>query len=233
MNEKTPVKTHDNDMPLENGMLNPKTLNQLFRVATCYVKSGILPKEYNSPEKVITALQFARELGLPGLTSLREIAVINGKPSIYGTLPLSIVQSSGLMEWHEEFYLDSDHRKICDGNKNIAAKVFASVTIVKRKNDPHPLTQTYTLAQAESAGLMRNAVWKSYPERMLRYRSRSMALKDKFADVLGGTAIKEYDVDIAPESKRSIRPVAGTISVESVNSEPIINAKTVKVESHA
>ena len=42
-------------------------------------------------------------------------------------------------------------------------------------------------ADANRAGLLnRSGPWKSYPDRMLKMRARGFALRDVFADALGG-----------------------------------------------
>jgi hypothetical protein len=44
-------------------------------------------------EAVLIALQHGAELGLPKMASLQNIAVINGKPSVYGDALMALVQS--------------------------------------------------------------------------------------------------------------------------------------------
>src|SRR5262245_7366349 len=62
-------------------------------------KSTMVPNEYRGrPENCLLALQRGTELGLGPLQSLQSIAVINGKPAIYGDAMLGLVRASGWCE---------------------------------------------------------------------------------------------------------------------------------------
>jgi len=184
----------------DSGVLLPRNFDEAWRLAKMYSDSGILPKAYDKPEKVMTGMQYALELGLKPLSSLRQIAVIHGTPSVFGDLPLSLALSKGLVESLDEYWIDKDGKKICAANNNLTAEVFAAVCIMKRKGDPIPIETFFTKDEANKAGLFKNAVWTSYTKRMLRYRARSQALKDKFPDALNGLAIAEYDHNYLPEA---------------------------------
>lgn len=177
----------------EHGVLVPKTINDSYRLAQYFCKSRMLPARYDSPEMIMTAMQFACELKLKPLTAMRQIAVIKGTPSIYGDLPLAIALASGMVEWIKEIYVDSNSREISLANANLKSTVFAAVTQVKRKGDPEIVEGYFSTEEAHAAGLMGSDVWKKYTKLMLRYRARAQALKGKFADCLNGVAIAEYD----------------------------------------
>jgi hypothetical protein len=57
---------------------------------------------------------------------------------------------------------------------------------------------------AKFAKLLGKGVWQVYPKRMLQMRARSQNLKDNFPDVLMGSAIAEYDLNIDPSSEQNI-----------------------------
>lgn len=190
-----PVKA---EIVVQDGVLTPRNIEEAFRLAQAFVKSGMLPSRYDKPEMVFAAMQYAQELGLRPLTALRQIAVVKGTPCIFGDLPLSLCQAKGLVEWIREWWFDKDGKKICSENGNLTTTAFGAVTQAKRKGDPEVIECSFTLEEAEKAGLTKNPTWASYPKRMLRYRARSQALKDKFPDALNGIAIAEYDYHFAP-----------------------------------
>lgn len=200
----------------ENGDIQAKTLNDLYRVSKMLCASGILPKAYDTPEKVATAITLARELGLKPLSAMKNIAVINGSPSIWGELPLGIVRNSGLLEKIDEFCIDKDYKPIGFENKNIDADIFAAVCVIKRKNEDSR-SFYYSAQDAAKNPNSGNQVWKSYRSVMMKRRARAMALKDVFGDLLGGVSIAEYDHDTIPThtSDRINRSVP-TASVEKV-----------------
>ncbi len=173
-----------------------KTIQDELSAASVYVRSGILPTRYTKPEAVVAAMHIALELGLKPLISLRQIAVIKGTPSLFGDLPLALVQASGMLAHHREYLIDEDGHEICVKNKNLKAKVFGAVCEVMRKGETQITERYFTMEQAKAASLLGSDAWAKYPQRMLGYRARSAAIKDKFADCLNGLAIAEYDHDV-------------------------------------
>jgi hypothetical protein len=57
-----------------------QNVNQLLEFANKIVKSKLTP--FTSGEQALVAILMGRELGLPTMTSLNNISVINGKPSL-------------------------------------------------------------------------------------------------------------------------------------------------------
>ena len=121
MSEEKPnkalVNVEDGDMVAENP-------EGILKIAQMHLRSGMLPKQYNSIEKVVTATALAKQLNLPPLVALRQIAVINGSPSLYGDLPLSLCTRSKDFEYIREYFIDEDCNEICIKNKNIRCMVY-------------------------------------------------------------------------------------------------------------
>lgn len=181
----------------KDGLLVPRNIEEAFRLAKAYSISGVLPDRYaNKPEMILTASQMALELGLKPLTGLTKIAVVKGTPTVFGDLPLAMVQSSGLCEYIKEGYINKDGKEISLKNGNLGDEAIGAYCIVKRKGDSEPRETSFTLAEARLADLMGNPTWKKYPKIMLKYRARAQALKDKFPDALNGIAIGEYDHNV-------------------------------------
>lgn len=198
----------------DSGVLIPRTIEDSYRLAKFYVVSGLLPERYKTPESVMTAMQFALELGLKPLSALRQIAVVKGTPCMFGDLPLSLVRASNLSEYFFEYYLDQNGKRISVANGNATATVFAAVTVSKRKGEAEESESIFTLDDARTAGLLNSPTWKSYPKRMLRYRARSALLKDLYPDALNGIAIGEYDHNTIIEDVES-----KVISVRNIDAD--------------
>jgi hypothetical protein len=190
------------------GLLVPKTIDEAYRLAVAFCKSGMVPARFKSPEAVMTAMQYGIELGLKPLTAIRQIAVIHGNPCIYGDLPLSLCYGSGKLESIQEFLIDTKGKPITLENLNTLP--FGAVCRLKRKGDIAPIERIFTFEDAKRAGLVNNPTWKQYPQRMLTCRARSMALKDKFPDTLNGVAIAEYDYHVLPDEAED-----GEVEVQS------------------
>jgi len=81
-----------------------------------------------------------------------------------------------------------------------------------RKDKPEPITHTFTIKDADRAGLLKvrpgkePGVWHHYPQRMLQMRARAWTLRDGFADVLKGLQIREEMEDITEAEVVSVEP---------------------------
>lgn len=173
-----------------------KTLEEIYRFAKCVSMSGFAPKGMERPESVVIALEMGMEIGLPPMASLQNIAVINGRPSIYGDAALAVVRGSGLLEFYKEEEIGEYPRE------NFGYKVSA-----KRIGDAMTYSETFTIADAKAAQLWgKPGPWTQYSRRMLKFRARGFLLRDAFGDVLKGlrTAEEVQDFDVsqtAPQSK--------------------------------
>ena len=84
----------------------PTTLEQAWIAANVYAKSSLVPDAYRQkPHNVLVAWDMARRLGLGPFAALQSIAVINGRPGVWGDGFLAICQSSPRYKDHDEYYL--------------------------------------------------------------------------------------------------------------------------------
>src|SRR5688500_17149906 len=68
--------------------------------------SGMVPKQYQGkPDDAFVAIVYGAEVGLPPLAALHHIAVINGKPGLYGDAIAGVAMKNGAIinihEWME------------------------------------------------------------------------------------------------------------------------------------
>jgi len=159
--------------------LTPQSLNEALQFADMLSKSNMVPKDYQgNPANCIIAMQWGMEIGLQPLQAMQNIAVINGRPAIWGDAMLAIVRGSGLLERITEDPTDA-----------------GCTCIVKRKGEPE-VTRTFTLEDAKRAGLAgKQGPWQQHPKRMMQMRARAFALRDVFPDVLRGVHIAEIAQD--------------------------------------
>lgn len=168
------------------------SFDQLQRFAQIASKSGMVPTQYiNKPDAVFIAVQMGSELGLAPLQSLQNIAVINGRPSIWGDALLGLVKASTVCD-------DVIESIEGDGDNMVA------ICVAKRKGKS-PVTSRFSVQDAKSAGLWgKTGPWKQYPSRMLQMRARGFALRDAFPDVLRGLITAEEAQDIPSENIRNV-----------------------------
>ena len=81
----------------------PHTIDEVFRLAQGIASSGLAPKDMATAEKVTVAIMTGMELGLPPMFALQKIAVVNGRPALWGDALPALLWSRGfkLREWTE------------------------------------------------------------------------------------------------------------------------------------
>jgi hypothetical protein len=174
----------------------PADFPSVYRFAELLAASGdMVPKAYlNNPQKISTAIFFGYEIGLLPLQALQSIAVINGKPSIYGDAALALVRGSQLLDDFEEIY--EGEFFLPNGTPNPNFKAICKITRVGAKR---PTISEFSIGDAVLAGLWnKDGPWRQYPKRMLKMRARGFGLRDEFTDVLRGMILTEEAHDIAP-----------------------------------
>lgn len=179
--------------------LMPQTYAELERWAAKVASTDFVPKEYRGkPNDVLICVQYGSELGLSPVESLRSIAVINGKPSIYGDGLLALCQKSPVYEYVKE-------TPILQGDV-----VIGYICEAKRRGEDAKVAR-FTTEDAKRAKLSGKAgPWQEYPQRMLQMRARGFALRDAFADILRGVITREEAMDYPPDPKATPK-VAKTI----------------------
>lgn len=182
-------------MELGDKGLELKNLNDAWRFASMTARSELCPKDFKGkPESVLIAMQMGYELGLQPMQALQNIAVINGRPTLWGDAMLAIVEDSGLLE---DFWEDLEGQ----GEQMVA------VCYSKRPNRSKGRTTRFSVQDAKTAGLWgKSGPWQSYPTRMLQMRARGWNLRDNYPDVLKGMYTREEAIDM---------PASVTIDVDS------------------
>lgn len=168
--------------------LAPQNIEEALKFADYLAKSTIVPKDFaNNPGNILVAIQWGMELGLQPMQAMQNIAVINGRPALWGDAVLALVRSSPLCE----FVYETD-----DGE--------TAYCRVKRRGEDEQ-TKTFSMADAKLANLVgKQGPWSQYPKRMRQMRARAFALRDVFPDVLRGMPVAEEVQDIPTE--REIGP---------------------------
>src|SRR3990167_1567940 len=89
--------------------LTPRNLDEALRMAEMISASDLAPVGMKGkPGNVLVAIQMGMEIGLRPMQSIQNIAVINGRPCVYGDALLGIVQASGLLEGFSEEFSGTD-----------------------------------------------------------------------------------------------------------------------------
>lgn len=163
--------------------LAPQNIEEALKFSDYLAKSTIVPKDFaNNPGNILVAIQWGMELGLQPMQAMQNIAVINGRPALWGDAVIALVRSSPLCEYIYE--TDDGETATCR---------------VKRRGEEEQF-RTFSQTEAKAAGLAgKQGPWTQYPKRMRQLRARAFALRDVFPDVLRGMPMAEELQDIPTE----------------------------------
>lgn len=157
----------------------PQSMDEAYRLAKAVCLSGLAPRGLDKPEAAMVAIMHGLEIGLTPMMALQKIAVINGRPTLWGDGALGLVRGSGLCKYVKEWTTGTGDAAIAHCE-------------TLRYGEPEPITRTFSVADAKKAGLWgKQGPWQNFPARMLSMRARAFALRDGFADVLGGMYLAE------------------------------------------
>ena len=175
--------------------LMPTNFDEAWRFAKMIQVSGMATKG-DTQETVMTKIIMGAEVGLSPMQAIQNIAVINGRPSVWGDAMVAIVQAHPQYAGHREWFSDKGTIAHCE----ITRQGQASYTV------------SYSVDDAKKAGLWgKQGPWSQYPKRMLQQRARSWAFRDKFADALRGISQAEEQQDVI-----DVTPVHAPVMSEAI-----------------
>lgn len=177
--------------------LSPQNFEQALTFSNYLAESDMVPKDFKGkPGNCLIAMQWGAELGLKPLQSLQNLAVINGRPALWGDAVIALVLSSPVCEYVNEE--DDGETATCR---------------VKRKGGQEQV-RTFSMEDAKRAGLAgKQGPWSQYPKRMRQMRARAFALRDVFPDVLRGMAVAEELQDMATAGQAPVTKDMGAAEV--------------------
>lgn len=200
----------------------PATITEAIEFSKMLADSAMVPRAYQGkPQDIMVCVQWGYEIGLAPMQALQNIAVINGKPSVYGDAAMALVQASPVCEDIEEYFEG-------EGTPNPVA-----VCVAKRKGRK-PVVAKFSCEDAKRAGLWgKQGPWTAYPKRMMQMRARGFALRDAFPDVLKGLITAEEAQDYPDEAKpKQPRDITPRNPLDMVaNSQPAAQITHQQVES--
>ena len=190
-------------------VFQPQSFGELMKFADMIQNSDLLPPGYKGkPGNIVLAVQMGSEVGLSPMQAIQSIAVINGRPAIWGDGMMGLVRQSPSCENITETITG-------EGDARIA-------TCIAKRRGADAVTSTFSVADAKRAGLFgKQGPWTQYPDRMLKQRARGFALRDAFADVLKGLKTVEELQDY-PAPHREPAHAGGTIDMTATpEPEPV------------
>lgn len=184
--------------------LAPQSFEEALKFSELVARSDLAPKDYKGkPGNVLIAVQMGAEIGLSPMQSLSNIAVINGRASVWGDAMLAVCSAHSAFE---------DINETDDGT---------TATCVVTRKGRTPITRTFSMEDARTAGLAnKEGPWRQYPKRMRQMRARAFALRDAFPDALRGLQSAEESQDLPP-IKATLTPIARPSEPKPELTDPI------------
>jgi len=158
---------------------------QLKEFAQTLIDSKFLPQAYQKPEQVVVAILMGRELGIPPMTAINNISIIQNKPSISPQLMMAMGYQKKVLEY-------------CVPTESTTK----TCTVVAKRVGAPEVKRTFTWDMAEKMGLTTKDNWKKQPDVMLQWRCVAATLRVVIPDVITGLytpdemgAVVEADAD--------------------------------------
>jgi len=148
---------------------SPAEWTNIFDMAEKLVPTGFLPESIKTPAQAAAVMLKGRELGIPPMYALSNIAVIKGKPTCGAELMLALI------------YRDHGDNAIQFPETSSERCTIA----YRRRGWDKAQTYSFTMQDAQRASLTTNT-WRQYPAAMLRARCISAVARMAFADSIGG-----------------------------------------------
>jgi hypothetical protein len=151
------------------GGLQLSTIEEFQRFASAAVACGIIPAKNGEKAAIgsaVMCMQYGAELGLPPMSSLTEIYIINGKPTMSAGLLATLVKGSGTYDYK------------VDAHDNAVCKL---VFLEAVDGEWEPVgTSDYSIEDAEKAGLLNGRTkenWEKHTRNMLFARAVSNGVR--------------------------------------------------------
>ena len=170
--------------------LNPTNLTEAVEFSKFIATSGHIPKQFQGkPNDILVAIQWGYEIGLAPMQALQNIAVINGRPSLWGDSLIAVCKHHPEWRGIEETYIEEEDKAVCIVKRNVHGE-----TEVTRAEFSYKDAQKARLANKPGP-------WQDYPRRMMQLRARGFALRDAFPDAIKGLITTEEAQDYPDENK--------------------------------
>lgn len=177
----------------------PSSLAQVQRLADVVAASGLYGVK--SPEEAMIRMMTGMELGLSAMQSIRGVHVIetNGvrRPSLAADMMVGVVKARG---------------DVCGFFRMVESTDTVATYETQRRGEPTPVKLSYTIQQANAAGLTGKGTWKAHPAAMLRARCSSALARIVYPDLVNGL----YDPDEIEDAPRaSVSAVSAVVEAKA------------------
>lgn len=152
-------------------------------IANALAASDLVPPHFQKkPSNVLIALEFAHRNNIAPFAAMQSMFVVHGRVGMSASMAISLARKHNV--WKKMTY------------KTTGSGPSLAVTAVATLHDDSEASATVTMGMANEAGWSKNAVYKSIPEQMLKYRAATFLIRSHFPEVLFGMQTTEEIEDV-------------------------------------
>jgi len=160
----------------------PSSIQELKELSSMLAPGIAIPEAFRGKAGDCAAcIMTGAELGLLPMQSFRALEVIKGKVTLKAEAQVALVRK---------------RRDVCKFFRLVESTDKVATYETQRVEDPGPTRVSFTMAQAQAAGLTGNPTWAKFPDAMLRARASSALCRIVYSDVLLGI----FDPDEAEQA---------------------------------
>ena len=187
--------------------LNPTNMTEAMEFSKFLSISSNIPDQFKGkPNDILVAIQWGYEIGLAPMQSLQNIAVINGRPSLWGDAMIAVCKAHPDWGGMKEEYIEEEAKAVCTIRRKI------------RGGEIEETTSSFSYEDAKRAGLTsKRGPWQQYPSRMLQLRARGFALRDAFPDAIKGLITVEEAQDYPTQKQGDIKVAQSPKEVDVID----------------
>jgi hypothetical protein len=174
---------------------SPRNFDEVWFLAGVFASSGgMVPECFRGErEAAAMAVMWGLELGISPLQAIQGIAIIGGRPAIWGDLLHALVLTHPDFEsFKEETILDNG--------------VIVGARCTTKRKGFEAVTRQFTMEDAANANLLKKDTWVKYRTRMLQMRARSWAHRDAMPHAIRGLASADELIDVDAREIASSKP---------------------------
>lgn len=150
----------------------PELIREAWTLASRIAATEFVPAAFRGkPEAVLAAMLTGREVGMGPMSALQRIHVIQGKPCIDAQGQRALVLAAGHDIWQQE------------------ATPTSCTYAGRRAGSENTQTVTWTIKDAQAAGLASKEMWKKYPRQMLAARASAELCRLIAPDAIQGLGL--------------------------------------------
>lgn len=150
--------------------LEPNDLRGAMFLAKTLAQSTVV--KTRDPATVLAMIMMGRSLGFGAMQTVQNAHLIDGKLTLSSQAIVGLILASGKADFF----------------KCVEASTTKSTWKTHRKDDPDPdpTVVTFTIEDAQRAGLTNKSVWKSYPTNMIQWRAALNLARMVYPDLVSG-----------------------------------------------